>query len=114
MLPWHQLCTDYTVGQNTILDLPNSQKPPGGTFMLAKLTNTERTLILITFILATLIVLVFFISTLGQYIESIQPTPTLRRLPAILTATSVPLPTLRPSSTPLPTRTPAVRASPIP
>jgi hypothetical protein len=80
--------------------------------MLAKITSTERTLILVALILATLVVLVFFISTLGKYIESIQPTPTLRSLPPIVSATAAPLPTLRPTSTPQPTWTPAVMPSP--
>ena len=80
--------------------------------MLAKTTRTERALILAALILATLVVLVLFISTLDQYIQSIQPTPTLRSLPPIVSATAAPLPTLRPTSTALPTWTPAVMPTP--
>jgi hypothetical protein len=82
--------------------------------MLAKTTRTERTLILVALLLATLVVLVLFISTMGKYIESIQPTPTLRSLPPIVSATAAPLPTLRPTSTLQPTWTPALMPSPTP
>jgi hypothetical protein len=82
--------------------------------MLAKMTRTEQLLILGALILATLVVLVIFVSTLGKYIDSIQPTPTLRSLPPIISPTAPALPTLRPTSTPLPTWTPAVLPSPTP
>ncbi len=82
--------------------------------MFAKTTRTERILILVALSLATLILLVIFISTLGKYIASIQPTPTQRSLPPIVSATAAPLPTLRPTSTLQPTWTPAVIASSTP
>ncbi len=70
--------------------------------MLEKLSPLERWLLLGALILATLVVAVLLASTLSQYIASIQPTPTLRSLPAIWTATPpAATPTLHPSSTPL-------------
>jgi hypothetical protein len=80
--------------------------------MLAKLDQTERILILAALILLTLIASLVFASTLGRYIESIQPTPTLRSLPPIVTATLPALPTLHPTSTPFPSQTPAHLPSP--
>jgi hypothetical protein len=82
--------------------------------MLGRLNRTERLLILAALILATLVVLLLFISTLGRYIEMIQPTPTLRSLPPIVTATEIPQPTLRPTRTPIPTQTPTELPSPTP
>lgn len=82
--------------------------------MLGRLNRTERILILAALILATLIVLVLFVSTLDRYIDMIQPTPTLRSLPPIATATDIPQPTLRPTRTPVPTQTPTEVPSPTP
>lgn len=80
--------------------------------MLAKMTRTEQLLILGALILATLVVLVIFVSTLGKYIDSIQPTPTLRRLAPIISPSGPALPTLRPTNPPLPNRTPALLPNP--
>jgi hypothetical protein len=82
--------------------------------MLKRLSATERTLILLALVLATLVVLVIFISLMGKYIDTLKPTPTLRSLPPILTATSAPSPTLRPSQTPPPGPTAEALPSPTP
>jgi hypothetical protein len=78
------------------------------TALLSNLTSLERILILSALILATLVVTVLLASNVIQYIHMIQPTATLRSLPAVWTDTPPgPIATLRPSSTPLPTWTPA-------
>jgi hypothetical protein len=74
--------------------------------MFNRMNRTERALILTALVIATLVVCVILTSLVVQAVRNAQPTPTLRSLPAVWTAT---LPeataTLRPSSTPLPTRT---------
>jgi hypothetical protein len=76
--------------------------------MFSKTTRLERGLILAAALIATLVVGLIFASTLARYIQSIQPTPTLRSLPPVWTATSpAPTATLRPSSTPVPSITAA-------
>jgi len=83
--------------------------------MLNRLNRTERALILSALVIATLIVTVILAAVVVQAVRNAQPTPTLRSLPPVWTAT---LPaataTLRPSSTPLPTRKPAALPSPTP
>ena len=74
--------------------------------MFNRLNRTERALILAALLIATLVMCVILASLVIQAVRNAQPTPTLRSLPAVWTATPPePTATLRPSSTPLPTRT---------
>jgi hypothetical protein len=77
--------------------------------MLDRLNRTERALLLSALAIGLLIVLVMCATVGVQLYRSSQPTPTLKSLPAIWTATpTAQAATLRPSSTPMPTFTPVV------